>query len=122
MKATPFPPCPDFTGMTESEICDAGATFALLCGTWYFGEQQMSDNLQDLRDFNETDKAIARIVPTLSDADIAADLKRRMVDAFQPILAICDEAKSKGFVIGYGSGEGPLGKQVITQLIVARHY
>ena len=82
----------------------------------------MSDNLQDLRDFNETDKAIARIVPTLSDADIAADLKRRMVDAFQPILAICDEAKSKGFVIGYGSGEGPLGKQVITQLIVARHY
>ncbi len=63
-----------------------------------------------------------RLVPSLSDADIAADLKRRMIEAFQPILALCDEAEAKGFVLAYGSGKGPLGKQVITQLVVAKHF
>ena len=70
----------------------------------------------------ETPPHTPRIIPTLSDADIAADLKRRMIEAFQPILALCDEAEAKGFVLAYGSGKGPLGKQVITQLVVAKHF
>ena len=63
-----------------------------------------------------------RLVPTLSDADIAADLKRRLVEAFEPILALCNEADAKGFVLSYSSGKGPIGKHVITQLIVAKHF
>jgi len=63
-----------------------------------------------------------RLVPTLSDADIAADLKRRIVEALSSVLTICDEADAKGFTLGFSSGKGPLGKHVITQLVVAKHF
>jgi hypothetical protein len=63
-----------------------------------------------------------RLVPTLSDADVAGDLKRRLVEALASVLTICDEADAKGFTLGFSSGKGPLGKHVITQLIVAKHF
>ena len=63
-----------------------------------------------------------RLVPTLSDADIAADLKRRAIEWLTPLLALCDEADAKGFTVGYSSAKGPLGKHVITQLVIAKHY
>lgn len=65
---------------------------------------------------------VARIVPTKPDAEIAADLKKRMVEAYQPVLDLCTEANAAGFEIGINSGMEPLGRHVITVLKVAKVY
>lgn len=65
---------------------------------------------------------VATLVPTKSDAEIAADLKRRVVEAYQPLLALFDEAHAAGFEINCNSGLTPIGKHMIMQLRVARVY
>jgi len=65
---------------------------------------------------------VARIVPTRPDAEIAADLKRRAVELYQPILELCTEAHRGGFEVQIASGMGPLGKHVITMLKVMKAY
>lgn len=47
-----------------------------------------------------TDAApVAKLVPTKSDADIAADLKAQITAAMVPVLAIFDEAAKHGLLI-----------------------
>jgi len=55
-----------------------------------------------------------------SDADIAADLKKRMTEAYAPILALFDEATAAGLQMQCTSGLGTLGRHVIITLTVAR--
>jgi len=55
-----------------------------------------------------------------SDADVAADLKKRMTELYQPILGLFDEATSHGLMIACTSGMGPIGRHVITNLTVMR--
>jgi hypothetical protein len=65
---------------------------------------------------------IAKLVPTKPDAEVAADLKRRAVEIYQPVLELCTEAHSLGFEVQVMSGMGPLGKHIITGLKVAKVY
>jgi|GEM_PF-1773878 hypothetical protein len=69
-----------------------------------------------------TNKAIATLVPTQSDAEIAADLKRRVIEAHEPVLALLDEAHAAGFEIICGCGLAPTGRHVITHLRIAKLY
>jgi hypothetical protein len=68
------------------------------------------------------DDKIAKLVPGKSDAEIAADLKARVILAYDPLLAILDEAVALGFHINIQAGLGGLGKIVITQLQVSKIY
>lgn len=65
---------------------------------------------------------VARIVPTKPDSEVAADFKKRMVEAYQPVLDICSEAEAAGFVMQVQSAMGPLGRHVITVLKCLRSY
>ena len=42
----------------------------------------------------EEGKPVVQLVTTRSDAEIAADIKRRLLEAFKPVLEIFDEAVS----------------------------
>jgi hypothetical protein len=43
-----------------------------------------------------TDETVAKLVTTKPDAEVAADLKRRMEEALVPALALMDEAAAAG--------------------------
>jgi hypothetical protein len=47
----------------------------------------------------EEGKSVVQLVTTRSDAEIAADLKRRLLEAFKPVLEIFDEAATSGLAI-----------------------
>jgi hypothetical protein len=54
-----------------------------------------SPNVSDAEEGNP----VVQLVTTRSDAEIAADLKRRLLEAFKPVLEIFDEASSSGLAI-----------------------
>lgn len=62
------------------------------------------------------------IVPGKSDADLAADYKSQMEAALTQVCNIVNDAKANGLTISYGTGDGPMGRHVISNLIIARHY
>lgn len=70
----------------------------------------------------ERDGEVVRIVPGKSDADVAAAIKAGVLLKLTDLCKIVDEANAAGFQVGFGIGHGPLGKQMITQLIVAKHF
>jgi hypothetical protein len=47
----------------------------------------------------EEGKSVVQLITTRSDAEIAADLKRRLLEAFKPVLEIFDEAATSGLAI-----------------------
>ena len=47
----------------------------------------------------EEGKSVVQLVTTRSDAEIAADLKRRLLEVFKPVLEIFDEAATSGLAI-----------------------
>ena len=50
---------------------------------------------------------VVQLVTTRSDAEIAADIKQRLLAAMRPVLAIFDEAASHGLTIQW-DGISPL--------------
>ncbi len=54
-------------------------------------------------DQQESQDSIIQLVTTRSDAEIAADLKRRMLEDIRPVLQIFDEAAEAGLVIQWDS-------------------
>jgi hypothetical protein len=47
----------------------------------------------------EEGKPVVQLITTRSDAELAADLKRRLLEAFKPVLEIFDEASTAGLAI-----------------------
>lgn len=68
------------------------------------------------------DTNVTRLIPTKSDAEVAADFKRRMVEVYEPVLRLVDEIRAAGFEPGIQSGVGPLGKEVIARLSITKSY
>ncbi len=50
-------------------------------------------------DQQKSQESIVQLVTTRSDAEIAADLKRRMLEDIRPVLQIFDEAAEAGLVV-----------------------
>jgi len=65
---------------------------------------------------------VATLVPTKSDADVAAEFKRRAIELYEPVLELLNEAQAADFEISLGSGLAPIGKHMITVLRVAKVY
>ncbi|MEJ1978655.1 MAG: hypothetical protein WDN49_23630 [Acetobacteraceae bacterium] len=51
----------------------------------------------------ESQDSIVQFVTTRSDAEIAADLKRRVLEDIRPVLQIFDEAAEAGLLIQWDS-------------------
>lgn len=63
---------------------------------------------------------IHQLVPGKSDAEIAADLKIRVLKAWEPLLVLMDEAMSHGFNIQVQAGKGGLGKCIIHSIVLSK--
>ena len=60
------------------------------------------------------------VVPSKPDAEVAAELKEKVINLYQPLLDLLSEANDKGFQVQVGCGVGPLGKYVIQQLQIVK--
>lgn len=71
----------------------------------------------------ESQKSIA-LVPTKPEAEIAADLKRRVEEAIKPVLALMDEAASCGLQIQFdGIGRAPpYFRHIVQNLRIVKQY
>jgi hypothetical protein len=65
---------------------------------------------------------VAMLVPTKSDTDVAAELKKRAIEIYEPVLELLNEAHDAGFEISISSALTPIGKHMITLLRVAKVY
>jgi hypothetical protein len=65
---------------------------------------------------------VAHLVPGKTDAELAADFKKRMVEAYGPVLGLLDEAHKAGMSITCAAQMGPLGKFVIAVMQVTKVY
>lgn len=57
-----------------------------------------------------------------TDEDFAKNLRRMANENLDEVCKLLDFANSRGFTIGFSIGIGPSGKNVISQLTVARHF
>lgn len=56
-----------------------------------------------------------------SDAEIAADLRRKMTEALKPVIAVMEEARMSGLTIGWQTiGTDQLGRFHIPFLLVTK--
>jgi hypothetical protein len=71
----------------------------------------------------EDSEPVVQLVTTRSDAEIAADLKKRLLQDIRPVLAIFDEAASYGLTIQW-DGISPLSpryKHELTGLRIVKY-
>jgi len=71
-----------------------------------------------------TDETVTKLVPNRPDADVANELRQRVIKAFEPIVAIMDEAIRVGLVISWGGVpfNPQTGHHVTPPVDVSRHY
>ena len=62
------------------------------------------------------------VVPSKPDAEVAAELKKKIIEALEPVCKILSEADEAGFEASFHIGLGPLGKQSIHMLKIAKIY
>lgn len=65
---------------------------------------------------------IVSLVPNKTDAEYAAELKERAIEAWKPLLALMQEANSKGFRMVVNAGMNELGQAFIHNLEVQKIY
>lgn len=68
-----------------------------------------------------TDK-VAALVTTKSDAELAAEFKRRLVESHEPVLKLLGEISRAGFEVGLRTAPGPLGNWIIAELKISKVY
>ena len=65
---------------------------------------------------------ITALVPGKSDAQLAAEFKLQIVEAYEPILAVLGEITKAGFVAQIQVGPDAFGKPHITVLQIYKNY
>ena len=51
----------------------------------------------------ENPESVVQLITTRSDAEIAEDLKRRLIELMKPVLEVFDDAAASGLVIQWES-------------------
>lgn len=63
---------------------------------------------------------VATLVPTKSDGDLAEEFKERVIEAYKPLIEICNEMDKHGFQMQAGIGKNAFGKYQIVQLSLVK--
>jgi len=58
----------------------------------------------------------------LTDKDLAADIKRRLIEAYGPLLVVLQDADAAGFECAIQTGKDGLGRHCIAVLKVVKVY
>lgn len=97
--------------LTAPPTCQHGTLFTEWCPVC----------AKQLEYYNKMDN-VAKLVPGKTDQEIADDIKRRLIDAYRPLLDLADEAKDNGLVFQCAIGENAFGKFVITNCQIMKVY
>jgi hypothetical protein len=62
------------------------------------------------------------LVPTVPEATRADELRAQMMALLRPVCMLIESARRDGLVVGFNLGTDPAGRQVVRDLIIARHY
>lgn len=65
---------------------------------------------------------IAKLVPTKSDAELAEELKKEILEACKPYLDACTKAKSFGFDVNANFAPNAFKQVVIQHLFLTKVY
>ncbi len=65
---------------------------------------------------------VVSLVPGKTDKELADEFKQRIVEAHEPLLKLFDEIKAAGFEPQVMCAPGPLGKHVITSLMLVKKF
>ena len=68
------------------------------------------------------DNNVTQLIPGKSDAQLADELKLKIVEAYEPILAVLNEVTKAGFVAQIQVGPDAFGKPHITALQIYKNY
>lgn len=68
------------------------------------------------------DSKIATLVPNKTDADYAAEIKKKIIEAYQPLFEVLQEADKKGFNVVSNVGKDYQGRFTFAQLQVMKVY
>lgn len=68
--------------------------------------------------------AVAQLVTTKPEAEIAADLKRRIEEALKPVCELCDEAAHHGLMVQWDAlaAGPPTMRHAVRGLRLVKHY
>lgn len=69
-----------------------------------------------------SDNKIATLVPGKSDQEIANELKKKIIAAYEPLCQIADECNDNGMAMQVTIGPNAFGKFVIQSLQVIKVY
>jgi hypothetical protein len=84
----------------------------------------MQDDHEDLKDKTHyrSPPSIAQLIPNKTDADYAAELRQRIIEAYGPLFALLEEADKRGFNINSTVGKDFLGKFTFATLQIMKVY
>lgn len=77
-----------------------------------------------MRRMTQDDSNVATLITTKPEAEIAADLKRRLGEALAPVCALIDEAAARGMIVqwdGFGA-RAPLFRHEPLNLRIVKQY
>lgn len=101
--------------MNYSPRCNHGVSFGAYCG-------QCAIALDEAFKRNKIMPEPISLVTTRSDQDIVNDLRKRVVEAYKPILDLCTEANNDGFALQVNVGPDVFGRFQISQLQIIKVY
>lgn len=63
-----------------------------------------------------------KVVQSGTEADRAAELKKRIIEVYGPVCQLFDEITAAGFVANVQVGPGPVGKFHVTNINIFKPY
>ena len=74
------------------------------------------------RVINLMSEPVVKLATTKPEAEIAAEMKKRITAKLEELCGILNEATDAGFHVAYGTGSSPMGRQIVTQVVVMKHF
>lgn len=68
------------------------------------------------------DKPDLKIVQSGTEAERAAEFKKRIMEAYIPICELFDEVNAAGFILNVNVGPGPIGRFQVVNISIAKQY
>lgn len=68
------------------------------------------------------DNSPVQLVPTKSDADLAAEFKEKVIKAYEPLIEVLNEYDKHGLNMQCSVGKNAFNKYQIVQLAVVKQY
>lgn len=65
---------------------------------------------------------VLEVVPGKSDKEMVEDYKRKLGEAYLPVLKVLDEMHKLGFEVASQVAMGPFGQHIVTSLTVFKKY